>query len=276
MSRRRQRQPQRREALIYYHAWQPSPSLGARGSAGRTELVRPVQLAELAAALAALDREPSRVALARAGRLADDLTSMVKASGLIDVEFAERGPELLNRLERWAETIATAYHEAGHVVTAWALGRRVERATIVPDERSSGAIVFLPRASSTETAADVAAIAAIVDCAGSLAEAMLWRRTPGMLARKAFGAVGSRSRSDRAASTTTAHAYAFGRAAIGEAILAAWRNRAADILSRYKLQLELVAHELLEQRTLDADALRDVLGPIEAFTDEEEESCLVA
>jgi hypothetical protein len=44
---------------------------------------------------------------------------------------------------------ATAYHEAGHVVVAWCLGKRVLRATIVPDDVSAGRVDIEPEAPST-------------------------------------------------------------------------------------------------------------------------------
>ncbi len=46
---------------------------------------------------------------------------------------------------------ATAYHEAGHAVVSWCLGFSVDRATIVPDNDSSGHVMIEPEKPSTCT-----------------------------------------------------------------------------------------------------------------------------
>jgi len=48
----------------------------------------------------------------------------------------------------------TAYHEAGHVVVSWCLGVEVIRATIVPDNDSSGHVIIEPEMPSTSDAID--------------------------------------------------------------------------------------------------------------------------
>src|SRR4051812_15984182 len=86
-----------------------------------------------------------------------------RARGLRDTQ-RRRSPE---------DEVAVAYHEAGHAVVAVLLGRHVLRVSIVPDDRSSGRVIFPPiLADTSPQRADFRSVAdrdAVIAIAGDLA-----------------------------------------------------------------------------------------------------------
>jgi ATP-dependent Zn protease len=155
---------------------------------------------------------------------------------------------------------ARAYHEAGHLVVAYLLGRPFERASIIADP--DGALVgychhaALPAAFATEglrpdpdPEANEQLIQSCVTTAlaGGIAEEM------GTGAASTWG-----TDADRHAAVNLA-VYEVGEEQL-EAYLAEARNRAAVLLKQHWSAVEALASALVEQRELDGNRARALLA----------------
>lgn len=230
---------------------------------------------ELRVALDELDGGPSRGTYERACRAADafvDENLGVRGARRVSLTFAEHGPALLERFSDWALLTVVAWHESGHAVASWALGRRPTFATIVPTRRGDEVLLGCVKGEPVslgfghddpERAAQVAGMIAL---AGDIAEQPFTSTTaPGARARHWFAKYGfapARGRgTDCDVYTQAAYERAQGVGNMGP-WLAFWQHETTELLQRYSSEVERVALALLRHRELDEAALAELLGPM--------------
>jgi hypothetical protein len=228
---------------------------------------------ELRESLDAFEATPERETFMRAGRAADALVDATIGQNVVTSGFAAHGYSLIERFSAWAHLITTAWHESGHCVVAWAVGRMPTRATIVPEKVSDevvrlGAVygVIAPSLFGGDDPNRAARESAMVAFAGELAdEPFFSNKCAGARARRWF----SEHRYEREDFRgSDRHRYA----SIGwqhsddpyesERALERWREGAVAVLEQHEVVVERVAVALLQQRELDEAALGELLGPM--------------
>lgn len=231
--------------------------------------VRPL-LRRLRDALAVLDARPCQEEFARAGVAADAVVDATIAKKRGVLSFGMCGPELLERFATWASLFPTAWHESGHAVTLWALGRPVAYASVIPNEIRLGFVTHgeVPIGFDDDDPRRAGMEAGMVAFAGEIAEEpFVAIDCPGARARKWFAkyrvassSLNTSRGSDRDRYSTLAWRQT-GEAFDWERMLEHWRGETVALLQRYNHQVERVALALLERRELGAEALVAILGP---------------
>ena len=222
-----------------------------------------------------VDAEPTRTTYERARRAADafvDENLGTPGARRVTAAFAEHGPGLLTRFSEWALRGAVAWHESGHAVASWALGRQPTVATIIPttrgDEIILGSVTGEPATScyGSDDPDEASRAAGIIALAGDVAEApFISKIAPGARAREWFSKYGFRSGKGRGSDAETYSRAAYHRAGcVGNVApwVSYWHRETVALLQLHASKVEQVAVALMERRELDEAALAELLGPM--------------